>query len=278
MDARTAGVLKRVLAAALVFATVELARAQANNYVVGPQDVLLISLFDQPDLNGKFVVEADGTFPFPLLGRVAVGSLTLPQVESALKKRLVEGGFFKNPQISVAIEQYHSQRVFIVGEVRSPGMYPVTGDMSLIEAIARAGSTLPTAGTETLIVRSKNARADGPILPGMDSADVTRVDLNALQSGALERNVALRDGDTIFVPKAESIYVFGQVKNPGAYPLQKVTTVLQALSLAGGLTDRGASGRVRVVRLVDGKEKDVRVVLSDRVQAGDTIVVPERFF
>jgi polysaccharide export outer membrane protein len=89
----------------------------------------------------------------------------------------------------------------------------------------------------------------------------------------------LRDGDTIFVPRAETIYVFGQVKNPGAYVLQsKDTTVLQALSLAGGVTDRGATNRIKIMRVVDGKMKEIKVKLTDIVRPGDTVVVRERFF
>jgi polysaccharide biosynthesis/export protein len=90
--------------------------------------------------------------------------------------------------------------------------------------------------------------------------------------------MALRDGDTIFVPRAESVYVFGQVKNPGAYPIQRDTTVLQALSLAGGVNERGATGRIKIVRIEKGKTIEVRVKLTDIVRAGDTIMVPERFF
>ena len=105
-----------------------------------------------------------------------------------------------------------------------------------------------------------------------------RVDLRALQNGLFANNAALRDGDTIFVPRAESIYVFGQVRNPGAYALQqRNTTVLQALSLAGGVADRGSMTRIRIVRLVAGNKKELRVSLSDVVQAGDTLIVPERY-
>ena len=83
----------------------------------------------------------------------------------------------------------------------------------------------------------------------------------------------------IFVPRAESIYVFGQVKAPGAYPLQgKNTTVLQALSLAGGVTDRGSTSRIQIVRIVDGVKKEIKAKLTDVVRPGDTIVVRERFF
>jgi polysaccharide biosynthesis/export protein len=260
-----------------------LARSQAplsppNDYVIGPQDVLMITVYDQDDLNGKFPVDADGTFTFPLIGRVKAGGLTLRQLEAEMKRLLMDG-FFKNPQLSVGIEQYKSQRVFIVGEVRNPGPYALTGNMSLIEAIAVAGSALPTASGEALIVRaSANAEASGPTMPTDERSDVETIDLKALQSGALEHNLALKDGDTIFIPRAETIYVFGQVKSPGAYPIQRDTTVLQALSLAGGVTDRGATGRIRIVRLEKGKKLEIRVKLDDRVRPGDTVIVPERFF
>jgi len=252
--------------------------AQPTNYIIGPQDLLTITSFDQEDLSGKYPVDSDGTFSFPLIGRVKAGGLTLRELEAQLKKML-QDGFFKDPQLSVGVEQYRSQKIHMVGEVRNPGTYPLTGDMSLIEAIARAGSTMPTASGEALIVRAKTGKqTQGPILPHGDDTDVTTVDLKALQSGALSQNVALRDGDTIFVPRAESVYVFGQVKNPGAYAIQRNTTVLQALSLAGGVNERGATGRIKVVRIEKGKTVEVKVKLTDIVRPGDTIMVPERFF
>jgi polysaccharide export outer membrane protein len=274
---------RRLEAAALVVALVlplgVAVRAQVKNYIVGPQDVLAIALYDQQDLSGKYTVEADGTFTFPLIGRVKAGGLTLRDVEEALRTKLSDG-FFKNPQVSVAVEQYRSQRVFVMGEVRSPGPYPLVGDMTLIEALARAGSTTEHAAGEALIVRSGDAgRTAGPVLPEQPTAaDVIRVDIKALQSGRLASNAALRDGDTIFVPRAELVYVFGQVNRPGSYSLQRGTTVLQALSLAGGVTDRGTTGRIRIARVVDGKKTEVRVKVEDLVLPDDTIIVPERYF
>jgi polysaccharide export outer membrane protein len=251
----------------------------SNDYVVGPQDVLMITSYDQADLSGKFTIEADGTFTYPLIGRLKAGGLTLREVEAQLKKQLVQDGFFKNPQITVAVEQYKSQKLFVVGEVRMPGSYPLSGEMNLVEALARAGSTLPTASGEAVIVHAGDS-ASGPTLPGQkDAKDVVRVNLRDLENGVFSQNTVLRDGDTIFVPRAESIYVFGQVKNPGAYPLQqKDTSVLQALSLAGGVSDRGSTSRIHIVRVVKGEKKEVGVKLTDIVQPGDTIVVPERFF
>ena len=251
-----------------------------TDYVVGPQDVLTITSYDQADLSGKFTLEADGTFTYPLIGRVKAGGLTLRALENSLKKRLKDEGFFNNPQITIAVETYKSQRIFIVGEVRTPGAYPLSGDMNLVEAIARAGSTLPTASGEAIIVHPAAQGASGPTLPNQDpAANTERVDLRAMQNGVFTDNIVLRDGDTVFVPRAESVYVFGQVKNPGAYALQqKDTSVLQALSLAGGITDRGATTRIRIVRMMAGEKKELKVKLSDIVLPGDTIIVAERIF
>lgn len=313
------------------------ARASAQppvDYVIGPQDVLAIAVWDQSDLAGKFAVETDGTFTFPLIGRVKAGGLSLREVEAELIRRLKDG-FFVNPQVTVAIEQYRSQRVFVVGEVRMPGPQSLTGDMTLVEALSRAGSTLPSAGDEAVIVRPPAGGAGIPLVlppassgtaaggsgrrsggregssavpPGGQSdggypsggssptggtddgtsdafiaqamatqAEVIRVDIRDLQRGVLAQNVRLRDGDTVFVPRAPTIFVFGQVRNAGEYPIKSETTVLQALSLAGGVTDRGSTGRIRIVRIVNGKKTEVRAGLGDRVQPGDTIIVLERF-
>jgi len=288
MHTQRGGVTAAFAAAILVVFTAASASAQpaarsssAADYVVGAQDVLTITCYDQADLSGKFTVETDGTFSYPLIGRVKVGGLTLRQVETEVKTRLVGDGYFRNPQITVAVDTYKSQKVFIVGEVRTPGTYPLSGDMNLVEALARAGSTLPTASDEAIIVHPEAGQeTSGPTLPTQeDAANVIHVDLRTLQNGAFSQNAALRDGDTIFVPRAESVYVFGQVKNPGAYAMQqKNTTVLQALSLAGGVTDRGTTSRIKIVRIVNGEKKEIKAKLTDLVQSGDTIMVPERFF
>ena len=112
-----------------------------------------------------------------------------------------------------------------------------------------------------------------------DDTNVVRVNLRDLEQGVLSQNAALTDGDTIFVSRAESVYVFGQVKSPGAYALQRQnTTVLQALALAGGVTDRGTTGRIRIMRTENGKEQEIHVKLGEIVRPGDTIMVGERFF
>jgi len=253
--------------------------AAATDYVVGPQDVLTITSYDQADMSGKFTVEADGTFTFPMIGRVKAGGLTLRGLEAAIKTQLKDDGYFRNPQITVAVDTYKSQKVFVVGEVRSPGTYPLSGNINLVEVLARAGSTLPSASGEVVIVHA-GENASGPTMPiGEDDRDLVRVNLRDLENGTFASNAALRDGDTVFVPRAQSVYVFGQVKNPGAYSLQQQnTSVLQALALAGGITDRGSSTRIQIIRIINGEKKEIKVKLTDVVVPGDTVVVRERFF
>jgi len=209
---------------------------------------------------------------------VQAGGLTIRSFEVELKKRLADG-FFKNPQVTVAIEQYRSQRVFVTGEVRSPGAYPLTGDMTLIEALAKAGSTTPTASEEVVVVRGTKG-VDGPIaIDAAGDKEILRFNLKDLQSGAAAvRNIDLRDGDTIYIARAELVYIFGEVKNPAAYPIKTDTTVLQALSLAGGVTPNGAINRTKIIRVVEGDKREISVKLTAIVQPGDTIMVPERYF
>src|SRR6478736_3177869 len=139
-----------------------------TDYVIGAQDVLTITSYDQADMSGKFTVEADGTFTFPMIGRVKAGGLTLRALEDSLKTRLKDEGFFRNPQVTVSVETYRSQKIYVIGEVRSPGSYPLSGDMSLVEAIARAGSTLPSASGEAIIIHAAPG-ATGPTPPSQDA-------------------------------------------------------------------------------------------------------------
>jgi polysaccharide export outer membrane protein len=153
-----------------------------------------------------------------------------------------------------------------------------------------AGSTDSAAGAETLANTKKSGeQADGatpaptpPAVPGLPfvapGSEVFRVNLLELQSGNPERNVVLRAGDTVYLPRAAQVYVMGSVVRPGPYRYQEGMTVLQVLTLAGGATDRGSQGRTKVVRIVDGKKVERKVRATDLVLPEDTLVVPERFF
>jgi polysaccharide biosynthesis/export protein len=266
--------MKKLLFALLLLAGVGQSplAAQITDYVVGAQDVLTVTVFGEAELSGKYTVEQDGTFTFPQIGRIKAGGLTLRALEQDLRTKLADG-YLKNPQVAVAIENYRSQRILILGEVRAPGEYQLNGEMTLLSALARAGSTLPTAGHEATIVRAKRNPKEGE-----EPSDILKVDLSDLQAGNTALNIALQDGDTINVPKAQSVFVTGQVKLPGAYAVDPGTTVLQVVSLAGGLTDRGSDSRIRIQRTVSGKRVEVSAKPSDIVKPGDTVIVRERFF
>jgi polysaccharide export outer membrane protein len=255
------------------------ARADAD-YIVGPRDLLAVQVFGEPTLSGNYRVEADGGFAFPLIGRVQAARKTLRQTEEDIRRRLADG-FYRDPQVSVTVQEYGSQKIFVIGEVRSPGSYPLSGEMTLLAALAQAGSTAPEAGDEVIVLRPRDAAAlDVPLLPDQDDGnEFVRVSLRALQTGvAGDRNVVLQNGDTVYVPKVELIFVTGQVRSAGSFPMREGLTVLQAIALAGGLTDRGTTSRLRIMRTVDGKRVEIKVKATDFVQPGDTVVVLERFF
>ena len=254
------------------------ASQNGQDYRIGVQDVLEISLFNQPELSGRYTVETDGAFSFPLIGRVTAAGRTVEQLEETLQTRLLDG-YFRNPRVTVAVAEYRSQRVFVVGEVRSPGAYPLAAETSLIEILALAGAT-PTASGAAVVVRGggRTPAGNGGEPRPADNADTIRVNLRDLEGGDLSRNVLLRDGDTVFVPRAEVVYIFGEVREPGSYPIQEGMTVLQALSLAGGSTEFAALNRLTIMRVVDGEQVEIRVQLDDLVRRDDTIRVPVKFF
>jgi polysaccharide export outer membrane protein len=254
------------------------APAGSTDYRVGPQDVLAITVFNENDLSGAFTIDSDGTLSYPLLGRIKVEGESLRQIQEKLTKLLGES-FLVNPQLSVEIKEYRSQSVYVLGEVRSPGIIRLAGNMTLIEVLIQAGSVTSAAGNELQIVRPKGGRKIGGPVLATDNVDVevTYVDLRDIQSGRLSQ-VVLRDGDTVFVPKAATFFADGEVRAPGSYTWQRSLNVQQAIVLAGGLTDRGSRGRIKILRQVDGKRVEVDVNDSDLVQPGDTIVVGRRFF
>ena len=252
---------------------------QGADYVVGGQDVVTVTVFDHPNLSGKFTVEADGAFTFPLIGRVKAGGLTPRGLEEEIGKRL-RAGYIKEPQLSVTVDQYRSQRIFIIGAVAQPGTFVLSGNITLIEALSRAGSTTNEAVGEAMVVRARPGReVAGPVLPEhAPDAEVVRVDLRQLEAGSLSQNIRMEDGDTIVVPRGEQVFLLGEVRTPGSSSVGKGTTVLQLLALGGGVTERGATGRVRIVRNVSGKKTENKAKLDDLVQPGDTVVVPEKYF
>jgi polysaccharide biosynthesis/export protein len=249
-------------------------------YRVGPSDVLGIKVFGEEELSNKYTVDTDGSITFPLIGRFQVGAKTTREIEEGLTKALVPD-WLKRGQVSVEIAQYRSRSIFVVGEVRTPGRYGIEGPMTLLEVIANAGSTTPAAGNTIIVQRYKDgiaATVAAPAMPGDDrSAEVLRVSLEDLREGRLSANLLLQDSDTIIVPPAERVYVSGFVKTPGSYVIRSGMTVAQAIAEAGGLSERGSSRGLKIVRKdAQGREVEIDAKMSDQVRPNDLIRVRQR--
>jgi polysaccharide biosynthesis/export protein len=248
-------------------------------YRLGPKDGLSISVWGHDELSGKFTIAADGSLSFPLVGPINAADRTVSELQTELNDRLADG-YVKNPRVTVEVEHYVSQRVFVMGEVHTPGAVPLTGPMTLLEVLARAGSLTEQAGGDLVILRGATDQATaGPLAQGQaGTAELGRLSVQQLRRGNVAANIPLRSGDTVFVPRGENIYVLGLVNNPGPYTLETGLTVLRALSLAGGTTALGSTGRVRIVRVVDGKRVEIKGNLDDPLQPGDTVTVGARRF
>jgi polysaccharide biosynthesis/export protein len=282
-----------VLLAALAIAS---GAAAEDTYEIGPGDILRVLVLGQTEMSAQMPVDPEGMLTFPILGKVKASDMSARDLERKLTTLLADG-YLKRPEVSVTIAEYRSQRVYVTGEVARPGIYALKSDRSLLALLGEVGSPTASAGHEVLVIRpphggrlppaseptpettpeagAEAGRAEPTPTPGAETIHVGLADLRA---GKPEANILLQLGDTIHVPRASQVYVSGQVARPGAYRYESGATVLQMLTVAGGVTPRGSSGRVKIVRVVAGKRQEVKVKSTDPVQPEDTIVVPERFF
>lgn len=270
--------IRRFVAAFLMMALAVPLLAQPAGPRIGPRDVVTVSVFNVEQLSGKFPVDVDGSMNFPLLGTLPVAGMTTRELEIDLAERLVSGGFFtKPPQITVELSQNPNKRVTVTGAVRNPGLLQYAGEITVLEALVRAGNATSEAGNTVLIVRGATRDpAASPDAAVEDGNQVITVNLSELQGGDVAaHNVTLEDGDLIIVQRALSVYISGYVRSPGAYRVESGTTVLQALALAGGVTERGTTRGIRILR---NKEYVKDVTLDTVVEPGDTIMVRASLF
>lgn len=244
----------------------------AGRYLIGPQDLLKITVLDEAELTNNYRVDSDGYITFPYIGRVLASGLNSGDLEDRIKN-LLSPSYIKNPQVRVEIDQYKSQSVMVSGEVRQPGKIPMTGAMTVLEALAAAGSPTPAASSELTIARPKKPGAGAD----QSDAEIVRINWKDLQLGK-GTDISLQDGDLLNIAKAQTFFITGQVKNSSSYVLEPGTTVEQAIAMAGGLADRGSDRRISATRSVNGKRVTVSLSMSDVVQPGDTITVQQRIF
>ena len=249
---------------------------------IGPNDLIGISVYDSPELSGPVRVDGNGMIRLPMLqGPIKASGLYPSQLETVIANALIKGNVLVDPIVTASIIEYQSRPVSVMGAVKKPLVFQVSQPTTLMDALARAGGIADGAGpnilvTHTLVDQSGKSLQTTQTIPArslIDSADPSL-------------NIQLRAGDEILVPQARKIYVLGNVKKPGAFPVQENggTSVLQALALAEGLTPdahkvayiyrKDGSGAkqeipVQLAKIIKRKSPDVQL------QPNDILYIPD---
>jgi len=239
--------------------------------ILGVGDTLKITVYQNPDLtvDGARISE-NGQINFPLIGSVAIGGLTVSVAEQKIAKMLRDGGFVLRPQVTIQVAQIRSSQISILGQVSKPGRYPIEAvGTKVSEMIAVAGGVLPTGADVVTLVGTRNGRAIK-----MD------IDLPAImQAGKSELDIAVDNGDIIYVDRAPTAYMYGEVQKPGAFRVERGMTLMQALAQNGGLTARGTQRGIKVHRRnAQGVVTISDMGLNDPVARDDVIYVKESLF
>lgn len=240
----------------------------AQDYLVGPGDVLSITVYDNDDLKTKVRVSSDGTIVMPLLGQVNVEKLSVSAITEKITG-LLANGYIVNPQVNIFVDEFRSKKVVVLGNVNKPGLVELNGPTTFLELVSKVGGFDKDAGDTATIKRKGN-----------DQESLIVINLVSLvRGGDLSQNVQINDEDTVYVSRAGMCYVTGEVTTPGTYPCGEGATVLKLVTLARGFTGKASKSGVDIVRM-DGDKKNIieDVGLDTPVQHNDVIVVPESFF
>jgi polysaccharide export outer membrane protein len=244
--------------------------AQPQEYLLGPGDIIRISVYKNPEMTNDVRVSEGGTIGFPLIGSVPVAGLTLPGAERKIAQMLKDGGFVLNPQVNILLTQAFGNQVSVIGQVNRPGRYPIEAAGGHLSGMLAAAGGIAGSGADVVIVTgTRNGQ------PFRREIDVVKMS----SSGNTADDIALAGGDTLFVNRAPLFYIYGQVQRPGQFRLERDMTVMQALASGGGVTGKGSRrGIVLHRRDANGKVKEIDVSLDDDVRDEDVIYVKEALF
>jgi polysaccharide export outer membrane protein len=247
-------------------------------YIISPEDVLRIMVHEHPDLTLEVPVSLDGTLAYPFLGKVPAAGLSVPQLEAQMAQGLAHG-YLVDPQLTITVVRYRNRQVYVLGAVRTPGLYPLQHNATLVEILSQAGGVTSEAGWYALVVRATNGHNGTTPRPASETqpSAVMHIDLEKLMVGQVAQPVGIESGDTIYVPNA-FFFISGEVQRPGRYLLERHTTVHKAIALAGGFTNFAAKSSLRVKRLIDGQSQEFQVRIDDFLQTEDVLVVPQSIF
>jgi polysaccharide export outer membrane protein len=247
-----------------------------NEYRIGAKDLLEITVFNLPELTQTVRVSEDGSVTLSLLGRVEVAGLTAQELEKKLAG-LLDQQYTKNARVTVFIKEF--QKVAVIGAVGQPGQYEIVGPTTLLQIIAQAEGLTAQATNEIYIYRQS---PDG-------KQSIISINLEDLNSGSQEFNIELKPKDVVSIPidRTLNVFVYGEVKSPGAIPYQssKRITLLQAVAQAGGPTGWAKKTKVMIKRKDKrtGQEMKIRVNLKNMIsgktadivlEEGDVVIVP----
>jgi len=258
--------------------------AGAQDYVVGEGDVLKIVVYENEDLTTTVRISGEEIILVPLIGRVDVKGLSISQIDEKIKNRLADG-YLVDPHVSIfieefrsknvtvlGIEEFRSKNVTVLGQINKPGLYELQEETTLLELLSKAGGVKDDAGSHAIIKRKHQ--------PDGNPVKIIRVDLKRLlEEGDTTLNVTVMDQDSIYITKADLFYINGQVKKPAAYKWDPDTTLLKAVTMAGGFTDIASRRRIKIIRKINGKETVLsKAKVDESILPDDIIVVPESFF
>jgi len=221
-----------------------------------------VRVFEEPDIDGSYRLDGAGEITLPLGGKIPLAALTLPEAEAAISAKLVAGEILKTAHVVVNIDEYNAENVVVLGEVVSPGRYPILTARKLKDVIAMSGGMTPLAGNEIIV-----HRADQPA--GVTDAIHPRGGVNDQTA----MNVDINPGDSVLVKKAGIVYVLGAVNRPGGYLMQEngELNVAEAVALALGTTPQASTGKTRIIRKgPDGTLLEIST-LYNKVTKGEAV-------
>ncbi len=226
---------------------------RTEDYRVGPEDLLEVSIFEwelrEETKSASFRVAESGFISLPVMGDLYVSGRTVGEIKKIIEKTLTDGGFIRQPRVSVVIKEHRSKRVAVVGSVNEPGVYTLRQNVTtLLDIISLAGGLSDKAGQILYVIRTRKPRALEE-LGKKAPREVANIDLHELMElGDLTLNMVLHNGDVVHVPEAKVFSVIGYVRKPGSFPIRKPTTILEGIALAGGLMEREASPEITILK------------------------------
>jgi polysaccharide export outer membrane protein len=242
----------------------------AAEYRLGAGDVIRISVYQNPDLSLETRVGENGFISFPLLGNVRVGGASISQAERILAEGLRSGNFVKQPQVTIVVMQVKGNQASVLGYVNRPGRFPLeVADTRLTDLLANAGGVAAN-GAEILV------------LSGTRNGQPYRVEIDlpaVFAPGGRGQDIVVQNGDVLWVDRAPTVYIYGEVQRPGAMRLERSMTLMQSLASGGGLTQRGTEKGIRVHRKdADGKVQILQPAMDEQLKDGDVVYVRESLF